>query len=147
MMAPESQYTTSGRANPSGIPFLFLSENENLEKTFWIALTHLLICSNKLYFLEYYQHNQLYQPGYEQYSFWQKFSASNSRAFNSEQIQILLSFSTVLVLPKVHVCVKFYLNKSFGASFNCSRFSLNSKFSGNIRKCNGWIQPKNGRLS
>jgi hypothetical protein len=32
------------------------------------------------------------------------------------------------VLPKVHVCVKFYLNKSFGASFNCSRFSLNSKF-------------------
>jgi hypothetical protein len=29
---------------------------------------------------------ELYQPGYEQYSFWQKFSASNSRAFNSEQI-------------------------------------------------------------
>ena len=28
MMAPESQYTTSGRANPSGIPFLYLSENE-----------------------------------------------------------------------------------------------------------------------
>jgi hypothetical protein len=67
MMAPESQYTTSGRANPSGIPFLYLSENEKTvvyevrASSFWIALTHLLICSNKLYFLEYYQHNQLYQ--------------------------------------------------------------------------------------
>jgi LemA protein len=34
------------------------------------------------------------------------------------------------------VCVKFYLNKSFGASFSCSRLSLNSKFCASALKPN-----------
>jgi hypothetical protein len=57
---------------------------------------------------------ELYQPGYEQYSFWQKFSASNSRAFNSEQIQILLSFSAIAFIVQSLTTAFGFFKKSDG---------------------------------
>jgi Zn-dependent protease with chaperone function len=38
---------------------------------------------------------ELYQPQYFQYSFWEKFVASNEFAFSSEQLGVLLSFSAI----------------------------------------------------
>ena len=57
---------------------------------------------------------ELYQPGYGQYSFWQKFSASNSRAFNSEQIQILLSFSAIAFIVQALTTAFGFFKKSDG---------------------------------
>jgi hypothetical protein len=68
---------------------------------------------------------ELYQPGYEQYSFWQKFSASNSRAFNSEQIQILLSFSAIAFIVQSLTTAFGFFKKSDGhkvaIAFNARR--------------------------
>ncbi|WP_428087268.1 M48 family metalloprotease [Candidatus Thioglobus sp.] len=64
---------------------------------------------------------EYYQVGYEQYGFWEKFSASNSRAF-SEQIQILLSFSAVTFAVQASVTAFGFFKKSDGhkvaAAFN-----------------------------
>jgi hypothetical protein len=45
---------------------------------------------------------------------WQKFSASNSRAFNSEQIQILLSFSAIAFIVQSLTTAFGFFKKSDG---------------------------------
>ncbi|CAC9472623.1 Heat shock protein HtpX / FIG017973: domain of unknown function [uncultured Gammaproteobacteria bacterium] len=76
---------------------------------------------------------ELYQPGYEQYSFWQKFSASNSRAFNSEQIQILLSFSAIAFIVQSLTTAFGFFKKSDGhkvaIAFNARRLDEDSAHS------------------
>ncbi|MDC9714847.1 MAG: M48 family metalloprotease [Gammaproteobacteria bacterium] len=57
---------------------------------------------------------EFYQPGYEQYSFTEKFIASNARAFNSEQIQILASFSAIAFLVQGLTTVFGFVKKSDG---------------------------------
>jgi Zn-dependent protease with chaperone function len=65
---------------------------------------------------------EFYQVGYEQYSFWQKFFASNSRVFNSEQIQVLFSFSVIAFIVQALTTVFGFFKKSDGykiaAAFN-----------------------------
>ena len=76
---------------------------------------------------------ELYQPSYEQYSFWQKFSASNSRAFNSEQIQILLSFSAIAFIVQSLTTAFGFFKKSDGhkvaIAFNARRLDEDSAHS------------------
>lgn len=57
---------------------------------------------------------EFYQAGYEQYSFWQKFSASNSRAFDSEQLQVLLSFSAIAFIVQGLTTLFGFIQKSDG---------------------------------
>jgi Zn-dependent protease with chaperone function len=56
----------------------------------------------------------LYQPGYEQYGFWQKFSASNSLAFSDKQIRLLLSFSAVAFIVQALTTAFGFFQKSDG---------------------------------
>ncbi|CAB5502139.1 Heat shock protein HtpX / FIG017973: domain of unknown function [uncultured Gammaproteobacteria bacterium] len=73
---------------------------------------------------------ELYQSGYEQYSFGQKFSASNSHAFDSEQIQILLSFSAIAFIVQASTTAFGFFKKSDGhkvaVAFNARLLDENS---------------------
>jgi hypothetical protein len=57
---------------------------------------------------------ELYQPGYEQYSFGQKFIASNIRAFDDKHIQILIGFSAIAFIVQVLTTVFGFVKKSNG---------------------------------
>jgi Zn-dependent protease with chaperone function len=57
---------------------------------------------------------ELYQPEYHQYSFWQKFVASNKFAFSGEQITVMLGFSAAaLVVQSIATGIGF-MQKSSG---------------------------------
>jgi Zn-dependent protease with chaperone function len=57
---------------------------------------------------------ELYQPGYEQYSFGQKFIASNIRAFDDKHIQILIGFSAIAFIVQGLTTVFGFVKKSNG---------------------------------
>lgn len=57
---------------------------------------------------------EFYQPGYQQYSFGQKFSAANHRAFNAEQIQLLISASSVAFIAQGLATLFGFMQKSDG---------------------------------
>lgn len=57
---------------------------------------------------------EFYQPGYEQYSFGEKFFASNSRAFSNEQIQVLVGFSAITFIIQGLTTVFGFIKKSDG---------------------------------
>jgi Zn-dependent protease with chaperone function len=57
---------------------------------------------------------EFYQSGYEQYSFGQKFSEANYRAFSTEQIQLLISASSIAFIVQGLTTLFGFIQKSDG---------------------------------
>jgi hypothetical protein len=97
----------------------FREHQDNAKKNsriIWILYVLLLLVSSSLIgwtFVVGLNLAELYQPGYEQYSFWDKFSSSNAYIFNSKngQLEILAGFSaTAFIIQGLTTAVGFLKN-------------------------------------
>ena len=100
----------------------FREHQDNAKKNsliIWILYVLLLLVSSFLIgwtFVVGLNLAELYQPGYEQYNFWEKFSSSNSYIFNNKngQLEILAGFSATAFIVQGLTTAAGFFNKSNG---------------------------------